>query len=188
LRDLAAFIKALRIETVTCLEGYYQGTEMTDQSTEELIFFQNGKPMLIVVYGSMMEWETRSRIPAPISAIYDRMRGFADANARDWKPEKIEVMIWPYDHAIEPSIKWPKDWPGLNAPDTVKRGERGYSLYVPTANYDALIAFLKTAREKGAVEIGGRKWTASLRYPFPEERQWMRLRSKEGPPSTCPAG
>jgi hypothetical protein len=86
-------------------------------------------------------------------------------------------MIWPYDYAPEPSIAWPKRWPGLDAPTTLKRAE-SFSLFVPSAEFESLHAFLAGRQEKGAVEIGGKKWAASLRLPFPHEDLWM-------PPREC---
>ena len=82
-------------------------------------------------------------------------------------------MIWPYEYAPDASVDWPADWPGLNSEHAVRSGD-GYSIFVPAAERDRLIAFLGTRRERGAVRIGGRKWSASLRFPFPMERMWMR--------------
>ena len=81
-------------------------------------------------------------------------------------------MIWPYEYAPEASIVWPKNWPGLHDVSTVKRGD-SYSIFVPSADYAAVRHFLDTEKEKGAVEIGGKKWAVSIRMPFPGERSWM---------------
>jgi hypothetical protein len=81
-------------------------------------------------------------------------------------------MIWPYDYAPEPSIIWPSEWPGLQSERTIRRGE-SYSVYVPSADLDALRDFLRSRNERGAVEIDGAKWAVSLRTPFPGEESWM---------------
>lgn len=85
-------------------------------------------------------------------------------------------MIWPYEYAPDRSIDWPADWPGLTSEHSVRRGN-AYSIFVPAADLERLIAFLGTRRERGAVQIGGRKWAASIRLPIPMERMWMQPRT-----------
>jgi hypothetical protein len=151
---------------------------VSDQPTEYLFVYGAGAPKVISVYGSLAGGNAGSA-PAPIGAAYKILRGFSRPDAKDWLPERIEVMIWPYEYAPEASIDWPQDWPGLDDPTTVKRGKDSYSLYLPSADYPALNAFLETRKEKGAVRIGGHKWTASIRFPFPQEATWMSLRGYE---------
>lgn len=45
--------------------------------------------------------------------------------------------------------------------------------YLPSTSLAQLRAFLKRRSDKGAVEIDGRKWSASIRFPFPQEQLWM---------------
>lgn len=63
-------------------------------------------------------------------------------------------------------------WPDLSSPTTRKRGE-SYSIFVPSSELSNLRPFLATGMEGGAVEIGGKKWSASIRMPFPHEELWM---------------
>lgn len=89
-------------------------------------------------------------------------------------------MLWPYEYAPDASIRWPMEWPGLDSPQASRRGD-SYSIYLPGKSLDDLRAFLGTRREKGAVEVGGKKWAASHRYVFPSEPTWSRaFRAGEG--------
>jgi len=43
-----------------------------------------------------------------------------------------------------------------------------------STNYDEITAFLGTRRKKGAALINGQKMSASIRFPFPNEKIWMK--------------
>ncbi|MEQ1780271.1 MAG: hypothetical protein ABMA14_02845 [Hyphomonadaceae bacterium] len=176
-RLAAAQVKAIRdsvrVGALSCHIGFYEVSHSTDQPTETIFVGRGGGLAQISVYGSLKGEEARKKIPGPVVEAYDRLSAYSNANAQDWLPANIEVMAWPYEYAPEPSIVWPKKWPGLRSPEAVSRGD-GYSLFVPSADYNELVAFLKTQREKGAVEIEGKKWAVSLRLPFPQESSWMR--------------
>lgn len=144
----------------------YAGSKATDQSTSIIILLNEGKVQGASVYGSLRRSEVRSKVPPNIVAAYDKLHGFQDPNAIEWLPEKIEVMIWPYEYAPEASIHWPRDWPAIDDSGTVQRGD-SYSIFLPSAHFDELKAFVRTRNEKGAVEIGKRKWALSWRLPLP---------------------
>ena len=74
------------------------------------------------------------------------------------------------------SILWPEDWPGLLAPNTKKRREDFYSVYVPSEKLPELRRFLESRKQRGAVLISGKKMSAIYRFPFPGELEWMRSR------------
>lgn len=175
-----ALVQRINPQDLAPLAGHYDlRPGWSDQPTEYLFLYGSGAPRVISVYGSLGGIDSRKRIPAAIPDAYDVLHAFHPADARDWLPERIEVMIWPYEYAPEASIDWPKGWPGLNDPTTVKYGKDRYSLFLPSADYPALTAFLETRKERGAVRIDGHKWTAVPRFPFPEERSWMSLRGYE---------
>jgi hypothetical protein len=88
-----------------------------------------------------------------------------------WLPTKIEVMFWPYEYAPEESIVWPKEWPGLAATDSRKRGEDSFSVFLPTEKLSELRTFLKKGKPRGAVLIDGKKMAESHRLPFPGEAE-----------------
>lgn len=167
---------SLDLPVLASLAGHYERSLATDQPTEYFFIFATEEPKVVSVYGSLKPGSMEARTPPPIIRAYDRLRAFRHRDARNWLPEKIEVMIWPYEYAPQPSIDWPSGWPGLSDPTTIRRGNDAYSLFVPSADYPALTAFLKTRNAKGAVKIDGHKWTASIRFPFPGERSWMSRR------------
>jgi len=90
------------------------------------------------------------------------------SDSQKWTPRYLEVMIWPYEYAPEASIVWPKDWPGLDSKRSFKRGD-SYSIFFDGSVLPELQKFLRTRKEKGAVEIGGKKWAVSIRSVFPNE-------------------
>jgi hypothetical protein len=154
------------------LSRSYEGTGATDQPIEDLLLYHGPKPGLISVYGSLESPEVRAKIPPEIVRAYDRLKAFNPPDSTEWLPDRVEVMVWPYEYAPEPSIQWPKDLPDLNDARAVKRGD-SFSIFVPSSKLPELRAFLARRNEKGAIDINGKKWAASIRYPFPAERLWM---------------
>ncbi len=74
-------------------------------------------------------------MPAPMTAAYEKLVKFDYPGAKDWLPEEVEVMVWPYEYAPEASIIWPKDWPSFDSSHAVKRGEKSFSIFLPAADY-----------------------------------------------------
>ena len=156
------------------LNNRYDLTRATDQVTHLFTFCASGKMTFVYVYGSLTD-DTFRRIAPPdaIADLYDMISNFTHETSKTWLPEKIEVMVWGYDYAPDASIVWPEEWPDLDHGTTVRRGEDSYSLFVDSTDFDVLKTFLASQNPKGAIEINGKKWAASLRYPFPNERSWM---------------
>ena len=153
------------------LYGEYDVAHATDQPDSSLLVYGD-PPMFLSFYGSLDDQQVTSRLPAAVAKAFSTIRSFKSARSEPWMPAQIEVMIWPYEYAPEPSIHWKKEWPDLSAPSTIQRGD-SYSLFLPSSEMRSLKSFLAQRNPKGAVEIEGRKWAASYRIPFPEERLWM---------------
>jgi hypothetical protein len=170
--EMSALVSRIAPEKLAPLARLYRVSQVTDQPLVMLAVFDQGKRSVIRIYGRPSTQDAAAMLPTPVVAAYQQLMAFDHPRARDWLPEKIEVMIWPYDYAPDTPIVWPADWPGIDDPATVKRGY-GYSLYVPSSRYSSLTAFLRSRKQKGAIVIGGRKWSASMRYPFPGEAAWM---------------
>jgi hypothetical protein len=99
-------------------------------------------------------------------------------NSKEWTPKYVEVMLWDYSYAPGASIQWPKDWPALKSDRAIKRGD-SYSIFLDGSLLPKLREFLATqAKEKGAVEIDGKKMAASYRFTFPGERGWRKAFEK----------
>jgi hypothetical protein len=86
-------------------------------------------------------------------------------------------MIWPFDHAKEVSIIWPKDWPGLDSARAIKRRD-SYSIFLDGSMRAELQKLLSQRKETGAVEIGGKKWAVEFRSVFPSEPVWRKALEK----------
>ncbi len=157
---------------LAALAGGYDAASATDQPENTLLVYGNKEPFYISVYGSLDEESVREKLPKTIIKAFDHLRGFRPSIAQAWWPDKVEVMIWPYEYAPDRSIVWPKRWPGLNDPVTRKRGA-SYSLFISSTELPALRTFLASRKEKGAIEIDGKKFSARIRLPFPHETLWM---------------
>jgi hypothetical protein len=150
----------------------FMATHSTDQPTQTLFLFTGAKPVAFSIYGSRREAQASKDIPPNLLNVYEKLLSYRSSRATNWMPEKVEVMIWPYEYAPDKSIIWPKEWPGLDDPSTIKRKEN-FSIFLASSQYQQLRSFLATRPEKGAVEIGGKKWAADVRFPFPGEKIWM---------------
>lgn len=126
----------------------------------------------ISVYGNIQtkESEARKQTPKEFLTVYDNIKNFEDNNALDWLPDNIEVMLTDYSHSQETPVQWPKNWPNLESESTLKRNESLYSLYLPNVNFEEFISLISKMKEKQAVEINGRKFSVSYRFPFPNLR------------------
>jgi hypothetical protein len=153
------------------IKDYTDYTNATDQPSSIIIDFRD--QMAAVAYGATSRHRDRGDRSDRLLTMITLLREYQNPDAKPWEPEAIEVMIWPYEYAPEASIIWPAEWPGLDHPATVQRGD-SYSLFVPISEKGALLAFLETRERRGAVELGGRKWAVSLRTPLPREARWMR--------------
>lgn len=153
------------------LNGRYEVASATDQPDNSLLFYR-GEPVFLDVYGSLDDEDDVSHLSNSVREAFEAVRSFRHARSSRWLPQWIEVMVWPYEHAVGPSIKWKRDWPSVSDQRTVRRGD-GYSLFLPATELQPLREFLATKKPQGAVEIDSRKWSVSIRFPFPQEKLWM---------------
>lgn len=172
------FLDELQLDALAPYYGGFNAFEpsgryVTEQPIQDVLIYAGPKPIFISVYGSLKNPRTRTAIPAPIIAAYDRLSQFSHPGNQAWLPDFVEMMIWPYEYAPDTSLNWPTKWPDLKDPATVARGEDGFSLYIPSAKFAELQAFLNKRTERGAIKINRKKWAASLRFPFPKEELWM---------------
>ncbi len=91
---------------------------------------------------------------------------------REWLPKYVEVLLWAYSYAPDSSIYWPKEWPGLTSSRAVKQGDI-YSIFLDVAQLPKLRSLLASRKERGAIEIEGKKMSVSYRYAFPHEGAWV---------------
>ncbi|HET6408314.1 MAG TPA: hypothetical protein VFG14_10580, partial [Chthoniobacteraceae bacterium] len=102
-RELAEFVADLNLAALSTFAKHYQTVSYTDAGTEVMFVFGAGKPSVISVYGPLAAPGAPNPIPKKVVSAYDRMRAFDHPKAQAWLPDKIEVMIWPYEYAPEAS-------------------------------------------------------------------------------------
>ncbi|MGB7622141.1 MAG: hypothetical protein WBN92_07300 [Terriglobia bacterium] len=164
--------------------GYNLAPNVTDQPETKIYLNLGNKEFVTTVYGLKMsptELPTHpdfrgepkpDELPVPIRQVHEYLRTLDYKDSTPWESPYVEVIIWAYEYAPAQSIQWPKDWPGLRSPNTLKRGG-SYSIFLPSKELPRLRDFLKTRKEKGAVEIDGKKWAVSVRFAFPSEPVWI---------------
>ena len=152
------------------MKDYIEASSWTDQPTNELIL--NLDSVIVKrVYGNLRnDKKVRKKTPKHFLSVYDRLIKYENKDAKEWKPDFIEIMLTDYSYSPEDPIKWPKEWPDLKGSLTVKRSESLYSLYLPKENFKEFIKLISELKEKQAVEINGKKFSLSYRFPFPNLR------------------
>lgn len=158
----------------------------TDQPVAMFYVSDGGHEVATSVYGLMA---AGTRLPAYIRSVSGAIKSTPPpkelfklhqwlceldyAGSKAWVPRYVEVMLWDYSYAPEPSVQWPKEWPGLHSDRALKR-EGSYSIFLDGALLPELRKLLATRNEKGAVEVEGKKMAASYRFTFPGEPIWRR--------------
>ncbi len=150
-----------RMKALDGLQGYYELSQATDQTTTQIVFLSEGKLKHVSSYGGV------PRELEQFIGFLGNLQTQAGASAVSWRPACIEVMLWPFGYAGGAAL-WPKEFPGLDSPATVKRGESSYSIYLPIAEEKKFRDFMK-ANQDDAVLIDGKKWAVAVRIPFPHE-------------------
>jgi len=158
---------------------------VTDQP-EALFYIRDGERELTTrVYGlkaagtklpaytALPDKRKPDAVPEQLIGLHKFLCAVDYPDSKEWTPRYVEVMIWPYEYAPDASITWPKDWPGLDSKRSFKRGD-SYSIFLDGGILPELQKFLRTRKEKGSVEIGGKKWAASFRPVFPSEPVWRK--------------
>lgn len=177
-QELDALVRSLPAKQFQELEPRYETTMVTDQPTTVITLWDGGRAKTVSVYGGLKRTDNDRNEPAPAAFVetYEKLKGFRASKAARWMPEKVELMIWPFENAGDP-LPWPKNWPDTRHPETKKRGASGdqinYSIYLTPAQYEALKKRAE-AKSADALLINGRKWAFSFRYPFPGEDSWRK--------------
>jgi hypothetical protein len=173
-----ALVSSLPAKEFFALEQRYETTMATDQPTTTIILWDKGQLKSVSVYGGLRRTDNDRKEAAPAAFIetYEKLKGFESNRAAPWMPEKIELMIWPYETAGD-ALPWPKDWPDTKHLETKKRGDGrdriAYSIYLSQSQYETLKARLKRD-SPSALLIDGRKWAFSFRFPLPLEEDWRK--------------
>ncbi len=108
---------------------------------------------------------------------------FSEVNGlQPWLPEKIEVMLTPFEHAKLPPIQWPQDWPDLTESTSVlNKGPNILAQATDAKDLDCFSLFLssnhltelKALYEKCGlhpIQLCDKNFSLAYRFPFPHEQ------------------
>ena len=177
-----ALLAEITPESIMDLREHYETVFAFDLPTNELNVWVDGKRKRVDVYGVLRsdingrrsdEWATSvDKPPAAYLRAFDAIVNFAP-EASAWLPDRIEVMIWPFEYSREEPLALPADWPPFESSERAI-GSDLRRLYLPAAEFPRLQRLIKEMNPGQAVEFGGRKWAIAYRFPFPNESAWMR--------------
>lgn len=195
--EVDAFMGGLRLDSLDKLKNSYSTNDnITDMPTNVLLVRTGGSAYReISVYGFIRPSDTEvlkaafsafrkisiggvrasdteslegPPLPTELSAALSKILAYDNAHSSVWLPEYIEVFIWPFEYAKGEPADWPKQWPGLTDPKTVKSGD-AYSLFIPGSQNRELQKFIARLNQTRAVRIDNKKWAVSVRSLFPHE-------------------
>jgi hypothetical protein len=128
-------------------------------------------PELAQSYEDRRRWwselvkEGRRSVPSEFLRAYDVMVCYDNPRAVPWLPERIEVVVKPFDG---PAVPWPEDWPTPKSGDLV--GNNSYRVYIGSAGLRRLQEVLRAGQ---CFSIQGETWAFDYRIPLPGEEEWM---------------
>ena len=165
---LAALLDEINVGAIAELQDYYDLAPMTDQPIQTFtVRSDHGSLTDVGVYGSLgHDADVRAAAPAALVAAFDLMVNYSHEDAAPWTPEKIEVILWPWD--TSGAVDWPAEWPQLDSPFAVQR-ESVTSIYLDYAELDNLRALMEDA---DALRLDGQTYALTTRIPFPHEVVW----------------
>lgn len=179
-KELNEFLSSLPVKEFNELRHEYELDLRTDQPTTVLSIGDKTGFKTVHVYGNPQR-SIQASDPQAFMLIYQKLKSFADARAERWLPEKIELMLWPYDNAGDP-LPWPKSWPDTTHPTTKKKGTSkdsiNYSIFLTEAQYESLLKRVEQ-ESADALLINNRNWAFSFRFPFPNEESWRKKASED---------
>lgn len=186
-RELTDFKKRLTpIANLKDLKRSYNLLPRVTDQPKALFYFRDGdRELTTSVYGlkaagsklpayTVLPGKQKpDAVPDELLELHQFLCAVDYSDSQKWTPRYLEVMVWPYEYAPDVSIVWPRDWPDLNSKRSFRYGD-SYSIFLDGSNLPKLQKFLRTRKEKGAVEIGGKKWAVSFRAVFPSEPVWRK--------------
>jgi hypothetical protein len=170
--EIDALTRQIDLRELERLTDSYSWSDWTDQPDNVIVFQTGDTRKKISVYGNLRPSEPPAQAPAPAKLYFalQTLLNYDAPRSVEWKPDFIEVMVWPFDYAKGKPAIWPSKLPGLSDPNTVRR-KNTISLFIPESQSNELSAFLKGLKPTQAVLIDKRKWAISTRWPFPHESQ-----------------
>ena len=177
--ELEQLLDQISPQQLESLDRYYEISRATDQPTSLVtIRMPGGVYKRIWVYGFPdSPLADTSQLPNGLSRLLHVMKNYNHPRATPWLPDFLEVMVWPWDHTKGRGLAWPEAWPGLQDPRTIKR-RQVHSIYIEKSRASEVFNFLAQRKAEQPLIIDKKRWTVSIRFPFPQEALWM-PRAKE---------
>jgi hypothetical protein len=153
------------------------GVVISDQPMHVLTLRVPGKQEIRVsVYGNLDTPLQGSLLPPKaFTTLLKLLPTLIPKKMLPWDPGYVEIHWSDYSYAPDPSVLWPRAWPGLSSP-LVRRGTEGdgikYFMVFPSSMLDDLERVLASRAQCGAVLIDGWKGNANYRWPLPNEKKW----------------
>lgn|GEM_PF-3890484 len=167
------FIDSIPISALQRGEVYSLSPGTTDSSLHRWIIWDRETVKNVAIEGDIGDDAARG-IPIysepPLSAaalnLYLRVTSFNHPQAQPWLPEKIEVMLWSWEHAQSEGVLWPESWPDLDDPETVQTGLTSFTLFIDSSHFEQLHAL---AKQRTPILLASRCWSMHYRFPIPGE-------------------
>ncbi len=155
------------------LDENYLIANATDQPMNSFYIWKKGFLEFTHIYGNLNGSQSKE-LPIRFTEFYRKIKAFKKPKPEKWLPEKIEVIVWDYSYSPDVPVKWPSNWPDMDSPGNIK-GEKYSKIYLDKKFFNDFIKLLSSLKEKQAIEIKGKKYTASYRLAFPSEEIWMQF-------------
>ena len=166
-----ALLAALQLDSLSALNDGYDVSNYTDEPSYELHAWLRAERKDISVNGSIRTSPfSRVRLPPELLNAFDTVFRFSAEGAEPWQPDRLELMLWPFDHSRLEPVAWPSEWPGLEAAS--QRPSGLYQIFVPSDDYERLFSLLANLRDGRGVGLDNHTWSLDYRIPFPREADW----------------
>jgi len=167
--EVAELLKSARLDETKDFGSCYSIADYTDAPTNVLVVKTETGYKTIEVYGAIRHTENipPARMPSDLQESFRVLLAFSHANAQEWKPPYIEVMMWPFSYA-KSSVSWPAEFPSI-AGENTRRSAQRIELFLPYSELDHYKTFVSKLKPTTAVLLDGKKWAISERIPFPHE-------------------
>jgi hypothetical protein len=171
------FLKALEqfnLSELNHLKDSYELSSDSDEPEYELHTWLKSDHRKIRVTGDLRPpSELRTKMPSSFLKIFDHLISFRHPKASSWMPDKVEILALPYERASSPPIVWPQHWPRMQNPKTVQKKSDSHRFFFDSKQIENLQKILAQQNKDRAIQIDGKKWFLSIRYPFPKEKLWL---------------
>ncbi len=113
-------------------------------------------------------------VPTAISSACSKIETLSVSERRPWAPQKIEVMLWGFEHSRLKPKPWPASLPALPPGAPPKSGVKNQ--FMDAKHRDAVKAFLASLQPRQAVAHAGHKWSVRQRSLVPADAYLAKVR------------